>query len=109
MPEFNTYKRTCTICGVGFTTRCTNAKYCDRCRPEVIRINQREKYEKARRMRRMKKTCTEYECMRCGRRIKAYGRCTNRRICDDCLTASGSRKDRAIMIQRKEVREEAIG
>ena len=54
-----------------------------------------------------KREYTEYTCIRCGRKIRAYGRCTNRKICDDCLLASGGKKDIQLLMQRKEVREEA--
>lgn len=107
MPELNTYRRTCTICGASFATRCTNAKYCDKCRREVIKQKERRNY--ARKAMHREPTCTMYTCKRCGRRIKAHGRCTNRKIFDECLQASSSQYDFALLMQRKEVREEAIG
>ena len=108
MPELNTYRRTCTICGASFETRCTNAKYCDKCRPEVIKLKNRQGYAKKKQVMHREPTCTMYTCKRCGRRIKAHGRCTNRKFCDECLQASSSQYDFALLMQRKEVREEAI-
>ena len=103
------YGRKCVVCGVAFESACTNARYCDTCRFEVIKANQRAKYAREKKKRHLEPTCTVYTCKRCGRHIKAHGLCTNRRICDNCLTASNNRNDYALLMQRKEVREDVIG
>lgn len=108
MPDIRFYRRSCVICGAGFQTRCTNAKYCDKCRHEVIKLKDRQKYARKKKAMHREPTSTIYTCKRCGRRIKAHGRCTNRKICDDCLNASGTRNDYDLLMQRKEVREEVI-
>lgn len=108
MPELRSYRRSCVVCGTGFETRCTNAKYCDKCRLEVIKLKNRHEYSEKKKAMHREPTCTVYTCKRCGRRIKAHGRCTNRKICDDCLMSTNSKDDLELLMQRKEVREEVI-
>lgn len=107
MPELRSYRRSCVVCGAGFQTRCTNAKYCDQHRADMYRkiglLRMHERYVK-----KPKREYTEYTCIRCGRKIRAYGRCTNRKICDDCLMSTNSKDDLELLMQRKEVREEVI-
>lgn len=102
------YGRICVVCGVHFESACTNAKYCCICRHETIKQKNREKYARNKKVVNRESTCTVYTCKRCGRRIKAHGRCTNRKICDDCLKASRTRNDYELLMQRKEVREEVV-
>ena len=100
------YGRICVVCGAAFKSACTNAKYCSDCRYEVLKQKHRARYAEKKLDR--EPTCTIYTCKRCGKRIKAYGICTNRRICDECLMSTNSKDDLDLLMQRKEVREEVV-
>ena len=103
------YLRKCKVCETHFVSRCSNAIYCDRCRDRAnYLVAKKRRQARAREPKPEKQQITVYTCIRCGRSIKAYGRCTNRKICDECLNASGARSDYELLMQRKEVREEAF-
>lgn len=103
------YRRTCVVCGAAFESACTNAIYCDRCRSHAnYLVAKMRRQARAREPKPEKQQITVYTCVRCGRSIKAYGRCTNRKICDECLMSTNSKDDLDFLMQRKEVREEVI-
>jgi hypothetical protein len=101
------FLRTCTLCSHSFITRCSNAKYCEQCRVIARKMSSIRYQEKRKDIKAAKPKFTIYTCKRCGKTIKAHGVCTNRSICDECLT-SGRRRDLVYLENRKDVLEEVI-